>query len=1239
MACPACGEEIPERSRFCPSCGFRVTGHGEERRIVTVLFADVVGFTTLSERRDPEQVKHLVDRCFQLLVADVVSFGGRVDKIIGDAILALFGAPIAHEDDAERAVRAALRMQQTVTERSAELDGAVRLRIGVNTGEVLVGALQAGGDYTAMGDVVNTANRLQTAARPGEVLVGEATFGATERVMPYTERGVVPAKGREAPVRAWIARQPLTAPGERANRKTGPLVGRDAEVSTLRSAASTALSNERASLLVLLGDAGMGKSRIAAEVTNDLTCTHDAVLLQGRCLPYGEVNAWWPLADALRGLIGVEPGEPLEVIEPRLRRLVAETARRETDDAEVTRTTSGLLQLFGFEEARTGIDPDRAREEVVRSFVMFLDDMTRQRPVILWLSDLHWADSVVNDLLSTTLASLARRPLVVQATARRSLLDSWSPPVGRFDTFALNLEALDADATDRLIDVLLGESETEELGDAARAELRERSGGNPLFLVELLALLDDQRHAQVGSMASDSLGELPDTLRGLVAARLDNLGAPERALIDDAAVLGRRGRVEHLAEMARQVRGVDDIAPELAEVEARDLIRIEGDVWEFCSDLTREVAYRMLTKSVRADKHLGVARWIEAQHVGPWSDRMVDQLAHHYGQAAELLADLGAVGQLSGGVRDRALHWIDEVSARGERLRLLPAVERLCTQGLALAGADPSPIRLTLLIRRARSRTLGRDAVGAGEDAAQAMALAQTFGDDVSQAAVLVIEGDLAQQAGDLAGSRRTLDRAVERYAAAGDEQGRAEALRARGMAELFAGRTAEAERTTTEARDAFQSLGLRSGEAWALQNLAWISLVQGRTTEAERRIGESLAIFGELGDSGGAAWARGLQGFVRLAEGDLVGADVLQRSVLADAQAGGDRWAAAMMQLLGSTVRLWTGRTESAVAAGRDGLAMFRAVHDHFGEARIAWPLARGLAMQGRISEALSVLDEVRRSLEGTDPESSPIEDRATVAMALASVEVHLGRPDRALEAVDWIAKMYGIDLVVAEPAGDLGEPPGAAPTTDDGAPLDGATADADVPDLQPPRRPLTASDLGGVGGGIETLATVGLARLQLGWVAGAADLMEAAARVAGSEAGCVPVACHLAFVRLAEGRIDEGEVLARRVLDDARTTYMDRALAHLVTGLAAARRREVPALRAAFERARSEVDVTGDVLTQAFVRLAEGRALDVVGDEGAVDRTADAWSRLHELGIDGAGWLNVFDLGLGLTLSAIAD
>lgn len=1180
-----------------------------------MLFADVVGFTTLSERRDPEQVKHLVDRCFQWLVADVVSFGGRVDKIVGDAILALFGAPIAHEDDAERAVRAALRMQQTVAERAAELDGAVRLRIGVNTGEVLVGALQAGGDYTAMGDVVNTANRLQTAAQPGEVLVGSATHDATERVIPYRERGVVPAKGREAPVRAWVARHPSTVPGERANRTTGPLVGRDAEVATLRSAASTALANKRASLLVLLGDAGMGKSRIAAEVTGDLSCTHDALLLQGRCLPYGEVNAWWPLADALRELVDVDPGGSFDVVEPRVRRAVADAARRPTDDPDVTRTTNGLVQLFGLQEARTGVDPTRAREEVVRSFVTFLDDLTRTRPVILWISDLHWADPVVHDLIATTLSSLARRPLLVQATARRSLLESWSPPFGRFDTFALNLEALDAFATDQLIDALLGEHAPDQLGEAARIALRERSGGNPLFLVELLALLEDQKHANLGASNPDSFIDLPDTLRGLVAARLDNLGAAERALVDDAAVLGRRGRVSHLVEMAKHARGVDDVADALASVESRDLLRVDGDIWEFRSDLTREVAYRMLTKSVRADKHLGIARWIEAQHVGSWSDRLVDELAHHYGQAAELLSDLGEVGRLSDGVRERALHWIDEVSARGEQLRLLAAVDRLCTQGLALLGDEASPTRLTLLLRRARARTLAREPAVAHEDALAAMTLASELGDEVARAAILVIEGDLAQQAGDLEASRRILSRAVEKFADAGDEPGRVEALRARGMAELFAGHTAEAERTTTEARDAFRSLGNRSGEAWALQNLAWMALVQGRITEADRRIGASLAIFDELGDSGGAAWARGLLGFVRLAEGDLDGADQMQRSVLAEAHAGGDRWAAAMMQLLGATVRLWSGRTEAAVVAGREGLAVFRSVHDHTGEARVAWPLARALAMTGRLAEAMSVLDEVRRVLEAGAVPNGPLEDRSTLAMARASVEVAVGEPGAAVQTLRELASLHGVTGSIAELlAADVRSETGPA-------------ADGEVEGSGP------------LGGTTEVLTVVGLASLQLGRTGDAAAVLERAVRRVGDGAGRPSVLANLALVRLAEGQLTEIFPLVDEVIGDVRSTYLDRVMARMAGGLAAARERRSEVVDEYFAAMRAEADATGDLLTQAIVRLAEGRALDTLGGSAAVDRTAESWIRLHELGVDGEGWRTLFDLGLGLTESVPSE
>ena len=1170
-----------------------------------MLFADVVGFTTLSENRDPEQVKHLVDRCFQWLVADIVSFGGRVDKIIGDAVLALFGAPVAHEDDAERAVRAALRMQQTVTDRAHELDGAVRLRIGVNTGEVLVGALQAGGDYTAMGDVVNTANRLQTAARPGEVLVGESTHATTERVIPYVERGVVPAKGRDAPVSAWVARPPSSAPGERPNRTTGPLVGRDDEVSVLTRAASTALGNERAALLLLLGDAGMGKSRVAAEVLGSLACSQGAVVLEGRCLPYGEVNAWWPIADAMRSAIDATASDPLEVVEPRLRRVVSETTRRELDDHEVTRTANGLLQLFGFEESREGLDLDRAREEVVRSVVTFLDDLTRKGPVILWLSDLHWADDVVLELLTTALVTLARRPLVVLTTARRSLLKRWTPPVGRFDTFALNLEALDAAATEQLIDVLLSETDHEALGEAARVELRERSGGNPLFLVELLALLDDQQVAALDGGRSDSLSDMPDTLRGLVAARLDHLAPNERALIDDAAVLGRRGRIEHLAEMARQIRGVAHIDGEVAAVEARDLLRIDGDIWEFCSDLTREVAYRMLTKSDRAEKHLGVARWVEAQHEGNWNDRTVDLLAHHYGQAAELLADLGAVGQLSGGVRGRALHWIDEVSARGEHLRLLPAVERLCTQGLALADDEHAATRLTLLVRRARGRTQARDAAGASEDAAAAMELALELGDESAHAAVLVVQGDLAQQAGDLDRAQATLDQAVQRYAEAGDDDGRAEALRARSLAELFAGRTTDAERTASEAREVFHSLGRTSGEAWALQNLAWISFVQGRTAEAEHRIGESLELFGDLGDSGGAAWARGLRGFVRLAEGDLAGADELQRAVLTDARA---RW-----RSLGHRHDADARRGRAALV-GSDRRSRGRRPRRVGAVPLGARPIRRG----------------PHRLVAGTRPG-------------------HAGRCRRELRRARRGASLAGRVRRGDEPAGGSGDRDGRTRRGRGPPRTSRPRARGDgVVDRAAGRREQRARLRRGLHGGRGRTAR-GRHRHAHRHRHGVPPTGRDTRGGRGARRRCsrVGTRCRSGGRRRQPGLRATGRGPGRRRRPDGDHGAGGRP--HLLPrphdGLAgrgpgrrpSSRPRPRWPQRSPRHAARWTAPATSS--PRRWPALPRGGRATLVGDGGAADLTAEAWARLHALGIDGAGWLTVFDLSLGQSAQVAPD
>src|SRR5689334_4281699 len=257
MTCPACGAQVPEGSRFCPECGQRLVAAPDERRLLSVLMADLVGYTAMAETADPEHIKNLVDRCFQRLVGDVTSFGGRLDKIVGDQIVAQFGAPVAHEDDAERAVRAALRMRDTLCALARETDVPIQMRIGVNTGEVLVGALRAGGDPTVMGDVVNTASRLQTAAAPGQVLVGFTTYAATRGAVEYEALGALAMKGREEPVEAFAALAATAPPGRRATGKT-PLIGRDAEVGELRHAVDVAACRSRAQLVLLYGDAGVG---------------------------------------------------------------------------------------------------------------------------------------------------------------------------------------------------------------------------------------------------------------------------------------------------------------------------------------------------------------------------------------------------------------------------------------------------------------------------------------------------------------------------------------------------------------------------------------------------------------------------------------------------------------------------------------------------------------------------------------------------------------------------------------------------------------------------------------------------------------------------------------------------------------------------------------------------------------------------------------------------------------------
>lgn len=1181
MSCVTCGAVLPATARFCPACGHRLDARADERRVVTVLFADVVGFTSLSETRDPEQVKALVDRCFQMLVTDIVGFGGRVDKIIGDAIVALFGAPDAHEDDAERAVRAALHMQQTLKERAADLDDLVQMRVGVNTGEVLVGALQAGGDYTAMGDVVNTAARLQTAAEPGGVLVGPATWNATRRTIAYERRGLLSAKGREAPVETFAPTITLGAPGDRTHRPDVPMVGRAAELSLLAQATDNAIAQSRAALVLVVGDAGMGKSRVAKEVTDGVIARDGAIAFHGRCVPYGEANVWWPVAEALRSGAHIEPSDRPDTVRAKLTDLVASRIGLESESPDVARLVPGLLQFLGIDESGRTVEPGRGHDEAVGALVAYLEASADLAPVVVQLSDLHWADDAVLDLGSALLERLSRRPFILVTTARRSLLEKWQPPAGRFDTVVVNLEPLDREASATLLRSLV--DDPAQLTPEVEGALLDRGGGNPFFLEELVALLKERGGAPtVAAPYGGPLAQLPDTLRGLLTARLDRLGPPERQLIEDAAVFGRRGRVEWLRKTGEILRGSPDIDAALADVVRRDLLVVEGDVWSFRSDLLQEVAYHTLPKLDRARRHLGIAGWMERKHEGEWTDGQVDQLAHHYGLAAELSNELGGLREFSSDTSERALHWLEQASARAEQLRTLPVATRLYDEALTLVREDDIGRRVQLLLGRARVAAERRDLDRARDDVKQARQLAEESGDVKGEAASLLIEGDIEYKDGAIDASITLLDRAVARFETAGDPSGRADTLRIRAMAELFGGRYDDAERSALAALEAYVSVDDERNAAWASQSLAWIAMVTGRGSEAESWLDQALETFRRLGDTGGQAWSEGLLAYVRFTAGRTEEAQELQRRVLREARVGGDRWASAMMLMLGGLMSLWRGETADAVQQTSEAQALFSEVNDRFGMLRSAWSHGRALTMLGRVSEGIDVLREAlaqASAVSGTD-------DYTLAQVALAGTAVQIGDPRTALDVL-------GIDL--------------------DTMPVR----------FEPPVQSTVYLD---------QLVTAGLAALQcdkpelaLHWIVQAVErekTLDGTLDAYVSSAYALALAC--------SGQESEALAVAARSLGTARSTYSDRLTARMAMALAHARTGAIYEARRALNDAATEVDATEDRVARAVLRMLTTQVQSTLGIAGETAEDPGASTALDAMGLDATGWRDLFDKAL---------
>src|SRR3954452_23501259 len=643
QSCPSCGATAPPEARFCMSCGEPLGEPAvrpreelpEERRRVTVLFADLSGYTSVAERMDPEAVKSLVDRVLMRLGQEVERYGGTVDKYIGDNVMAIFGAPVAHEDDEERAVRAGLGMQNAMGEVNLDLPDGVEfdLRVGINTGEVLAGAV--GQDYTVVGDTVNVAARLQSAARPGSVTVGERTMRFSGRAIRYEELDPLHLKGKAEPVPAWEAlgvstEQPV---GRAAAAREAPLVGRANALATLETIFERVELERAPHLVTLVGEAGVGKSRVLRELQTKLGHRQsEPTFRTGRCLPYGSGIVFWALGEVLREECGIVDHDSAEEAWGKLRTyaldLFGGKGTAVAEDAE--RQTALIARLIGLEVPAelipVGEDPERLRESFFSALRAGIEAMAARRPLVLAFEDIHWADDGMLDAIEH-LAQWVRAPLMLVCLARDELLDrrpSWGG--GRGSATQLVLDPLSASETEELVASLLPP------GVAVIPELVERSGGNPLFAEEMA-----RRIAEEGTLQA---AELPDTVQALLAARLDALEPFERRVVQQAAVVGRTFWEGSLATLSEsKPRELEQALLSLQEKDilapgAESLLAGEREL-AFKHVLIRDVAYGMLPKAVRARKHFEVGGFIE-DRAGDRTDEVVSLLAEHYGRAAAL---------------------------------------------------------------------------------------------------------------------------------------------------------------------------------------------------------------------------------------------------------------------------------------------------------------------------------------------------------------------------------------------------------------------------------------------------------------------------------------------------------------------------------------------------------------------------------------------------------------------------
>ena len=816
MTCPECGHESAVGARFCANCGAQLVvaerePSREERKVVTVLFADLVGFTSRAEQMDPEDVRAVLEPYHARLRTELERRGGTVEKFIGDAVMALFGAPTAHEDDPERAVRAALAIRDSIREES-ELE----VRIAVTTGEALValGARPAEGEGMASGDVVNTAARLQSAAPVNGILVDETTYRATSPKIDYSQAEPVTAKGKQEPVPAWEALQARSSYGVDVVRtQRAPLIGRERELDVLVGALGRIRAERSPQLVTLVGVPGIGKSRLVFEISQVIENEPELTTWrQGRSLPYGEGVSFWALGEMVKAQAGILETDSTDEAAAKLARSVRELV----DESEADWVERHLGSLIGLESGQELKGDHRA--EAFAAWRRFFEAMAEERPLVLVFEDLHWADEGLLDFVDHLVDWAGGVPILVVGTARPELLSrrgDWGG--GKSNALTLSLSPLDDDETARLIAALLDRSV---LPAETQTVLLQRAGGNPLYAEEFVRMVTDRE-----LVAGPEEMPLPESVQGIVAARLDALPDDEKTLLQDASVFGKIFWLGAAAEIG----GIDRQAAEgaLHRLERKEFVRRERrpsvaaeTEYAFGHLLVQDVAYSQIPRARRAEKHRLAGEWIE--RLGRPEDH-AEMLAHHYSSALELARAAGADTTALEEPARRALH------EAGDRAYALGAYQT--ARGFYAATLDawpkdepPSPGLLIRYGRVLNSIHLGGQPeilTGAVEASRAAGAPGQAAEAETLLCEMYWLQGRRDQASGHLRAAEALVEDEPSSY-----EKAYVMANSSRFW--MLAGESAQSIRVGREALAMAEELGLEELQAHALDNIGTSRVVEG---------------------------------------------------------------------------------------------------------------------------------------------------------------------------------------------------------------------------------------------------------------------------------------------------------------------------------------------------------------------------------------------------------------------------